>query len=184
MEPQRVRPTEPSTAQLIYDAVLFSGMQQSVPIIHLCIPILFQILFSYGSLQSIEQRSCVIQQFLIDHLFYIHQSVSSVAQSRPTLCDPAAHQASLSIINSQSLLKPMSIELVMPCSHLILCRRLLLLPPICPSIRVFSSESTLCMRWPKYWSFSFSISSSIYVNSKLLIYYSHNELIYRHTALF
>ena len=54
MEPQRVRPTEPSTAQLIYDAVLFSAMQQSAPIIHLCIPILFQILFSYGSLQSIE----------------------------------------------------------------------------------------------------------------------------------
>ena len=71
-----------------------------------------------------------------------------------------ACQASLSITNSQSLLKPMSIELVMPCNHLILCHPLLLLPPIRPSIRVFSSESTLHMRWPKYWSFSFSISPS------------------------
>ena len=72
----------------------------------------------------------------------------------------AACQASLSITNSQSLLKPMSIELVMPSSHLILCRPLLLLPPIPPSIRVFSNESTLCMRWPKFWSFGFSISPS------------------------
>ena len=72
----------------------------------------------------------------------------------------AAHQASLSIINSQSLLKLMPIESVMPSSHLILCRPLLLLPPIPPSNRVFSNESTLCMRWPKYWSFSFSISPS------------------------
>ena len=72
----------------------------------------------------------------------------------------AAHQASLSITNSQSLLKHMSIELVMPSSHLILCRPLLLLPAIPPSIRDFSNESTLCMRWPKYWSFSFSMSPS------------------------
>ena len=72
----------------------------------------------------------------------------------------SARQASLSITNSWSLPKPMSIELVMPSSYLILCRPLLLLPPIPPSIRVFSNESTLHMRWPKYWSFSFSISSS------------------------
>ena len=72
----------------------------------------------------------------------------------------AAHQASLSITNSQSLLKLMSMELVMPSSHLILCHPLLLLPPIPPSIRVFSSESTLCIRWPKYWHFSFTISPS------------------------
>ena len=71
-----------------------------------------------------------------------------------------ALQASLSITNSRSSLKLMSIELVMPSSHLILCRPLLLLPPIPPSIRVSSNESTLCMRWPKYWSFSFSISPS------------------------
>ena len=71
-----------------------------------------------------------------------------------------ARQASLSITNSRSLIKPMSIESVMPSSHLILCRPLLLLPPIPPSIRVVSNESTLCMRWPKYWSFSFNISTS------------------------
>ena len=71
-----------------------------------------------------------------------------------------AHQASLSITNSRSSLKLMSIESVMPSSHLILCHLLLLLPPIPPSIRVFSNESTLRMRWPKYWSFSFSISPS------------------------
>ena len=70
----------------------------------------------------------------------------------------SAHQASLSITNSQTLLKLMSIELVMPPSHLILCHPLLLLPPIPPSIRVFSNEPALRMRWPKCWSFSFSIS--------------------------
>ena len=72
----------------------------------------------------------------------------------------AACQATLSITNSRSSPKLMSIELVMPSSHLTLCHPLLLLPPIPPSIRVFSSESTLHMRWPKYWSFSFSISPS------------------------
>ena len=71
-----------------------------------------------------------------------------------------ARQASLSITNSQSSLRLMSIESVMPSSHLILCRPLLLLPPILPSIRVFSNESTLRMRWPKYWSFSFGIIPS------------------------
>ena len=70
----------------------------------------------------------------------------------------AARQASLSITNSQSLLKLMSIMSVMPSNHLILCHPLLLLPSIFPSIRVFSNESVLCIRWPKYWSFSFSIS--------------------------
>ena len=72
----------------------------------------------------------------------------------------AARQASLSITNSRSLLKLMSIESLMASSHLTLCRPLLLLPPIPPSISVFSNESTLHMRWPKYWSFSFSISPS------------------------
>ena len=71
-----------------------------------------------------------------------------------------ACQASLSITNSQSSFKLMSIKSVMPSSHLILCRPFLLLPPIPPSIRLFSNESTLRMRWPKYWSFSFSISPS------------------------
>ena len=72
----------------------------------------------------------------------------------------AAHQASLSISDSRSLLKPMSVESEMPSNHLILCRPLLLPPSIFPSIRVFSSESALHMRWPKHWSFSFSISLS------------------------
>ena len=72
----------------------------------------------------------------------------------------AARQASLSITNSWSSLRLTSIESVMPSSHLILCRPLLLLPTIPPSIRVFSNESTLCMRWPKYWGFSFSIIPS------------------------
>ena len=70
----------------------------------------------------------------------------------------AAHQVSLSITNSRSLLKLISIELVMPSNHLILCRPLLLLPSVFPSIRVFSNESALRIRWPKYWSFSFNIS--------------------------
>ena len=88
---------------------------------------------------------------------------SSVTQSYPTLCDPmncAAHQASLSITNSQSPLKLMSIELLMPSNHFILCCPLLLLPSIFPSIRVFSNESDLHIRWPKYWSFSFNITPS------------------------
>ena len=72
----------------------------------------------------------------------------------------ATDQASLSITNSWSLLKLMSIELVMPSTHLILCHPLLLLSSIFPSIRVFFKESVLCIRWPKYWSFSFSISLS------------------------
>ena len=86
---------------------------------------------------------------------------SSVAQSCPSLCNPmiGACQASLSIINSWSLLKIMSIKSVMPSNHLILCHPLLLPPSIFPSIRV-SSESVLCIRWPKDWSFSFSISSA------------------------
>ena len=94
----------------------------------------------------------------------LQDSLSSVQSlSRVRLLETpwiTARQASLSITSSQSLLKLMPIESVMPSSHLILCRPLLLLPPILPSIRVFSSESTLHMRWPKYWSFSFGISPS------------------------
>ena len=83
---------------------------------------------------------------------------SSVQSS--VMSDSLRPQTSLSIMNSWSLLKPMSILSVMPSNHLFLCRPLLLLPSIFPSIRVFSSESILCIRWPKYWSFSFSISPS------------------------
>ena len=87
---------------------------------------------------------------------------NSVTQSCPTIYDhiTAACQASLSITNSQSPPKPMSIESVIPSNHLILCRHLLLLPSIFPSIKVFSNESALHMRWPKYWIFSFNTSPS------------------------
>ena len=87
---------------------------------------------------------------------------SSVAQSCPTLWDPMNCSTPGHPVHHQlrSLLKLMFIESVMPSSHLILCCPLLLLPPIPPSIKIFSNESTLCMRWPKYWSFSFSISPS------------------------
>ena len=89
------------------------------------------------------------------------QSVQSLSRVR-LFATPwiAARHASLSITNSRSSPRLTSIESVMPSSHLILCRPLFLLPPIPPSIRVFSNESTLRMRWPKYWSFSFSISPS------------------------
>ena len=114
----------------------------------------------------------------------------------------AAHQASLSITNSQSLLKLVSIESVMPSSHLILCYPLLLLPSNFPSIRVFSNESALLIRWPKYWSFSFSISPSNEYSGlisfrmdwldlavqgtlkSLLQHHSSNASVLRHSAFF
>ena len=93
--------------------------------------------------------------------FYSDFQFSSVTQSCLTLCDPMNRSTpGLSITNFRSLPKPMSTESVMPSNHLILCRPLLLPPSIFPSIRVFSNESTHCIRWPKYWSFSFSISLS------------------------
>ena len=91
----------------------------------------------------------------------VHSSVQSLSHVQLFVTPwTAAHQASLSITNSWSLLRLKSIELVMPSNHLILCRPLLLLPSIFPSIRVFSEESALHIRWPQYWSFSFSISPS------------------------
>ena len=101
----------------------------------------------------------------------------------------AARQASLSITNSQSLLKLVSIESVMPSSHLILCHPLLLLPTIPPNIRVFSSESTLHMRWPKYWSFSFRMDwlDLLAVQGtlkSLLQHHSSKAPILRHSAFF
>ena len=90
-----------------------------------------------------------------------HQSVQSLSRVRLFVTPgTAARQASLSITNSRSLPKLMSIESVMPSNHLSLCHPLLLLPSIFPSIRVFSKESALHIRWPKYWNFSFSISPS------------------------
>ena len=112
------------------------------------------------SLQSKRLSSVFSNTTIQKHQFFSAQ-FSSVAQiwlfSSPWT---AAHQASLSITNSQSSLRLMSIESVMPSSHLILCRPLLLLPPIPPSIRVFSNESTLYICWPKYWSFNFSVTPS------------------------
>ena len=96
-------------------------------------------------------------------------------------------QASLSITNSRSSLKLTSIESVIPSCHLILCHPLLLLPPISPSIRVFSNESTLLMRWPKYWSFSFSIIPFKEIQGtlkSLLQHHSSKASILRHSAFF
>ena len=108
--------------------------------------------------KTFTQRGKWLAQAYTEKLFSSVQSLSCVRFFvTPWI---AAHQASLSITNSQSSVKLMPIELVMPSSQLILCHPLLLLSPVPPSIRVFSSESTLRMRWPKYWSFSFSISPS------------------------
>jgi len=95
-------------------------------------------------------------------LLFFSDQFSSVSQLCSTFAAPwtVACQASLSITNSQSLLKLMSIESVMSSNHLILCHPLFLLPSIFPNIRVFSSESVFCIRWPRYWNLSFSISPS------------------------
>ena len=99
--------------------------------------------------------------------YTVHRSVQLSLSCVQLFATPwtAEHQASLSITNSRSLLKLMSIESMMPSNHLILCRPLLRLPSIFPSIRVFSNVLALHIRWPKYWSFSFSISPS---NSRLI----------------
>ena len=103
-----------------------------------------------------------IKLIILWHLISVQFSSVQLLSRVWLLATPwtAARQASLSITNSQSSLKLMSIESVMPSSHLILCRPLLLLPSIFPSIRVFSNESALRIRWLKYWSFSFNISPS------------------------
>ena len=105
-------------------------------------------------------HNCFLQLLNLFAIVKSNIQFRSVTQSCPTLCDPinCSNQASLSITNSWNLPKLMSIESVMPSNYLILCCPLLLLPPIPPSIRVFSNESALCMRWPQDWSFSFNIS--------------------------
>ena len=100
------------------------------------------------------------QEYWSGLLFPSPVQFSSVAQSCPILCDPMNRSTPGLPVKSRSPLKLMSIESVIPCSHLILCCPLLLLPSVPPSIRDFSNESTLRMRWPNYWSFSFSISPS------------------------
>ena len=98
------------------------------------------------------------RQYYTEYSSSVQFSCSVVSDSATPIS--TACQASLSITNSQSLPKLMSIEWVMPTNHLLLCRPLLLLPSIFPSIRIFSNESALHMRWPKYWTFSFNISPS------------------------
>ena len=114
-----------------------------------------------SSLTSLHQ-SLSLPYFLFTSKLFSSVQFSSVAQSYPTLGDRMnSSTPGLPVLtNSWSSLKPMSIELVMPTNHLILCHPLLLLPSIFPSIRVFSNESALRIRWPKYWSFSLNISPS------------------------
>ena len=115
-------------------------------------------------LDPLLNYSIKILKFYLSHFTYYlghYCSVQSLSHVRLfTTPWTAARQASLSIINSWSLPKPMFIESVIPSNHLIFCHPLLLLPSIFPSIRVFSNESALCIRWPEYWSFSFNISPS------------------------
>ena len=122
----------------------------------LCITLMHHWLY-IGQIVHMAAFPCLALTTLV--LFLQFSSVQSLSRVR-FFATPwiAARQASLSNTNSQSLFKLMPIESMMPSSHLMLCRPFLLLPPIPPSIRVFSNESTLHMRWPKYWSFSFSIS--------------------------
>ena len=108
---------------------------------------------------KVQEKWCEILQLANNYILF--SSVQSLSHVQLFVTPwTTAHQASLAITNSQSLLNLMSIELVMSSNHLILCHSLLLLPSIFPSIRVFSSESVLLIRWPKYWSFSFSINPS------------------------
>ena len=123
---------------------------------------MFWKLYSLLLWHFLQSKCSITHDFRSTYLSFSSVQFSSVTQLCPTFVTPwiTVCQASLSITNSQSSLKLMSIKSVMPSSHLILCFPLLLLAPIPPSIRVFSNESTLRVRWPKYWSFSFSISPS------------------------
>ena len=134
---------------------LFSLCSFLFHVVTLCFPNDPIYTFMTGAMSFVSCRLTII--------YSARHTISSVTQSCVRLfATPwtAARQASLSITNSRSPPKPMSIESVMPSNHLILCSPLLLLPSIFPSIRVFSNELALCIRWPKYWSFSLSISPS------------------------
>ena len=134
------------------------GVRQWSSFILLHIPVHFSIsLIDHTVLSLLYTLSCLT----VNSLTVCVSSVQLFSRVRLFVTPwTAAHQASLSITNSQSLLKLMSTESVMPSNHLILCRPHLLLPSIFPSIRVFSNESVLCIKWPKHWSFSLSISPS------------------------
>ena len=138
-------------------------------VMHISIPWLYQTTDTFNSFELLQH--CLYHLFgkyhLLSYTVYLilHMNIFSVQFSSVQLLSHVqlfatpwitAHQASLCTTNSQSLPKLMSIKLVMPSSHLILCCPLLLLPPIPSSIRVFYNESTLGMRWPKYWSFSYN----------------------------
>ena len=116
---------------------------------------------SISCLHSVDRQRHLSIGIIMGQDWKLHQ-FTSVSQSYPTLCDPIVCSTASCPVHHQlqSVLKLMSIKLLMPSNQLIFCRPLLLLPSIFPSIRVFSNESVLCIRWPKYWSFSFSISTS------------------------
>ena len=141
----------------------YDNLHVSMPLSHIILPSPSPTEFKRLFNTSVSLLLSLIQgyRYLLSKFhIYAFSSVQSLSHARLFATSwITARQASLSITNSQSSLKLMSIELVLPSSHLILCRPLLL-PPVPPSIRVFSNESTLRMRWPKYWSFSFSISPS------------------------
>ena len=135
------------------DTVIATGLS----LIFMCLPP-----FKYFSIDSLNENFLLTFCFSpLAHYSYKFSSVQSLSHVQPFATPrTAARQASLSITNSRSLSKLMSLESVVASNHLILCRPLPLLPSVFPSIRVFSSESALHIRWPKYWSFSFNISPS------------------------
>ena len=160
-EPQHTRPPCPSPTPGVYS--------NPCPLSRWCHPTISSSVFPFSCPQFKTILKEVGNNLDNGHIWLFPPIIqfssvqfSSVAQSCQTLCDPmnCSIQASLSITNSWSLLKLMSVESVMPSNHLILWSPLLLLPSVFPSIRVFSKESVLHIRWPKYWSFSFSISPS------------------------
>ena len=124
------------------------------------LPFLMAQTYSCLLVRDLECLFMILSWSILMWFFSFSVQFSHSVMSNSATAWTAACQASLSITNSWSLLKLMSIESVMPSNHLILCHPLLLLPSVFPSIRVFSNESDLCIRWPKYWSFSFNISPS------------------------
>ena len=146
--------TESTMVWSLWRTVWQSFRELNIP----CDPIIMLLGVYPNKLKTHVETKSWMQMFIASVQFSSVQSLSRVRLfATPWI---AARQASLSITNSRSSFRLRSIESVMPSSHLILCRPLRLLPPIPPSVRVFSNESTLRMRWPKYWSFSFSIIPS------------------------
>ena len=148
-----IEPTSPA----LQDRFLTTGPPEK-PLKH---KILMLSMLAYVRVSLLDLLSTEVGSIHTHGLYVFISSVQSLSRVRFLVTSwTIARQASLSITNSWSLLKLMSIQLMMPSNHLILCHPLLLLPSIFPSIRVFSNESVLRIRWPKYWSFSFSIRPS------------------------